>query len=119
MMEGKVAILPQIVLNLYRARFCSFSMSPLERATVVSSASCFAFSSQAVSRITERDGVSTEDALRRLQSQWPNDKQVEHANVVLSTLWEPEVTHKQVRHVIPSSVTRCGFHNVVLDVLYL
>ncbi|XP_017293678.1 bifunctional coenzyme A synthase [Kryptolebias marmoratus] len=51
---------------------------------------------EAVLRITERDGVSTEDALRRLQSQWPNSKQVEHANVVLSTLWEPEVTQKQV-----------------------
>lgn len=51
---------------------------------------------EAVSRITERDGVSTEDALRRLQSQWSNSKQVEHANVVLSTLWEPEVTRKQV-----------------------
>ncbi|XP_072230285.1 bifunctional coenzyme A synthase [Leuresthes tenuis] len=51
---------------------------------------------EAVLRITERDGVSTEDALRRLQSQWANSKQVEHANVVLSTLWEPEVTRKQV-----------------------
>ncbi|XP_049916174.1 bifunctional coenzyme A synthase [Epinephelus moara] len=51
---------------------------------------------EAVVRITERDGVSTEDALRRLQSQWSNSKQVEHANVVLSTLWEPEVTRKQV-----------------------
>ncbi|XP_074520207.1 bifunctional coenzyme A synthase [Halichoeres trimaculatus] len=51
---------------------------------------------EAVLRITERDGVNTEDALRRLQSQWPNSKQVEHANVVLSTLWEPEVTQKQV-----------------------
>lgn len=55
------------------------------------------FSSQAVTRITERDGVSSEDALRRLQSQWSNAKQVERANVVLSTLWEPEVTRKQVR----------------------
>lgn len=35
--------------------------------------------------------------MRRLQSQWPNERQVEHANVVLSTLWEPEVTRKQVR----------------------
>ncbi|XP_035522803.1 bifunctional coenzyme A synthase isoform X1 [Morone saxatilis] len=52
---------------------------------------------EAVSRITERDGVTSEDALRRLQSQWSNAKQVEHANVVLSTLWEPEVTQKQVR----------------------
>ncbi|KAM4715472.1 bifunctional coenzyme A synthase isoform 1-T4 [Anableps anableps] len=51
---------------------------------------------EAVVRITERDGISTEDALRRLQSQWSNSKQVKHANVVLSTLWEPEVTQKQV-----------------------
>lgn len=51
---------------------------------------------EAVSRITERDGVSTEDALRRLQSQWSNARQMEYANVVLSTLWEPEVTQKQV-----------------------
>ncbi|XP_029383777.1 bifunctional coenzyme A synthase [Echeneis naucrates] len=51
---------------------------------------------EAVSRITERDGVTADDALRRLHSQWSNTKQVEHANVVLSTLWEPEVTKKQV-----------------------
>lgn len=51
---------------------------------------------EAVSRITERDGVSKEDALRRLQSQWSNAKQVQYANVALSTLWEPEVTQKQV-----------------------
>uniref|UniRef100_A0A1A8PQV5 Bifunctional coenzyme A synthase n=1 Tax=Nothobranchius rachovii TaxID=451742 RepID=A0A1A8PQV5_9TELE len=51
---------------------------------------------EAVLRITERDGVSTEDALHRLQSQWSDGKQVEYANVVLSTLWEPEVTQKQV-----------------------
>ncbi|XP_029312069.1 LOW QUALITY PROTEIN: bifunctional coenzyme A synthase [Cottoperca gobio] len=51
---------------------------------------------EAVLRITKRDGVTTEDALRRLQSQWSNGKQVGHANVVLSTLWEPEVTQKQV-----------------------
>ncbi|TMS22309.1 Bifunctional coenzyme A synthase [Larimichthys crocea] len=51
---------------------------------------------EAVTRITERDGVTKEEALRRLQSQWSNSKQVEHANVVLSTLWQPEVTRKQV-----------------------
>ncbi|XP_055778480.1 bifunctional coenzyme A synthase isoform X1 [Salvelinus fontinalis] len=52
---------------------------------------------EAVSRITARDGVSQEDAVRRLQSQWPNTQQVEQANVVLCTLWEPEITQKQVR----------------------
>uniref|UniRef100_A0A668ASH8 Bifunctional coenzyme A synthase n=1 Tax=Myripristis murdjan TaxID=586833 RepID=A0A668ASH8_9TELE len=51
---------------------------------------------EAVLRITERDGVTAEDALKRLHSQWSNARQVEHANVVLSTLWEPEVTQKQV-----------------------
>lgn len=51
---------------------------------------------EAVSRITERDGVSAEDALRRLHSQWSNSKQVQFANVALTTLWEPEVTQKQV-----------------------
>ncbi|KAF7665195.1 hypothetical protein LDENG_00149950 [Lucifuga dentata] len=51
---------------------------------------------EAASRITERDGVSTEEALRRLRSQWSNARRVEQANVVLSTLLEPEVTQKQV-----------------------
>ncbi|KAG7492290.1 hypothetical protein MATL_G00013020 [Megalops atlanticus] len=51
---------------------------------------------EAVSRITARDGVSEEDARKRLQSQWSNARQVEHANVVLCTLWEPDVTQRQV-----------------------
>ncbi|KAM4624174.1 bifunctional coenzyme A synthase isoform 1-T2 [Polymixia lowei] len=53
---------------------------------------------EAVLRITERDGVTSDDALQRLQSQWSNPRQVEQANVVLSTLWEPEVTQRQVLH---------------------
>lgn len=64
-----------------------------------------------MTRITERDGVSPEDALRRLQSQWLNSRQVEHANVVLSTLWEPKVTRKQVSSLTvspsPGSPPRC------------
>ncbi|KAG5854992.1 bifunctional coenzyme A synthase [Anguilla anguilla] len=52
---------------------------------------------EAVSRITARDGVSEEDARRRLQSQWPNAQRVEHANVVLCTLWDPDVTQRQVQ----------------------
>ncbi|XP_068610683.1 bifunctional coenzyme A synthase [Brachionichthys hirsutus] len=51
---------------------------------------------EAVLRITRRDGVAAEDAVKRLQSQWSNAKLLEHANVALSTLWEPEVTEKQV-----------------------
>uniref|UniRef100_A0A3B3R3A1 Bifunctional coenzyme A synthase n=1 Tax=Paramormyrops kingsleyae TaxID=1676925 RepID=A0A3B3R3A1_9TELE len=52
---------------------------------------------EAVSRITARDRVSVEDARRRLQSQWPTVQQVAHANVVLCTLWEPDITQKQVQ----------------------
>ncbi|KAJ7984620.1 hypothetical protein DPEC_G00356660 [Dallia pectoralis] len=52
---------------------------------------------EALSRVMARDGVSQEDAIRRLQSQWGTARQVEHANVVLCTLWEPEVTQRQVR----------------------
>uniref|UniRef100_A0A6Q2WZ40 Bifunctional coenzyme A synthase n=1 Tax=Esox lucius TaxID=8010 RepID=A0A6Q2WZ40_ESOLU len=51
---------------------------------------------EAVSRIMARDGISQEDAVRRLQSQWCNARQVEQANVVLCTLWEPEITQRQV-----------------------
>lgn len=64
-----------------------------------------------MTRITERDGVTKEEALRRLQSQWSNSKQVEHANVVLSTLWQPEVTRKQVRH---SPCHQCGVYRSAL-----
>ncbi|XP_061087388.1 bifunctional coenzyme A synthase [Conger conger] len=52
---------------------------------------------EAVSRITARDGLSEEDARRRLQSQWSNAQRVEHANVVLCTLWDPDITQRQVQ----------------------
>ena len=51
---------------------------------------------EAVLRITKRDGLSREEAVRRLQSQASSARLVEHANVVLSTQWEPEVTQKQL-----------------------
>lgn len=51
--------------------------------------------------------MTREDALRRLESQWPAAKQVQHANVVLSTLWEPEVTQKQVRHTPQAVYSQC------------
>ncbi|KAJ8414379.1 hypothetical protein AAFF_G00052490 [Aldrovandia affinis] len=52
---------------------------------------------EAALRIMARDGVSEEDARRRLESQWSNAQQVGHANVVLCTLWEPDVTQRQVQ----------------------
>nr|XP_005994082.1 PREDICTED: bifunctional coenzyme A synthase isoform X2 [Latimeria chalumnae] len=51
---------------------------------------------EAITRIMNRDGVSEESARRRLANQWTNSQRLEHANVVLCTLWEPEVTQRQV-----------------------
>uniref|UniRef100_V9KJY8 Bifunctional coenzyme A synthase n=1 Tax=Callorhinchus milii TaxID=7868 RepID=V9KJY8_CALMI len=52
---------------------------------------------EALQRIMRRDNLSEEDAKQRLESQWTNTQRIHHANVVLCTLWEPEVTEKQVR----------------------
>ncbi|MGH0121978.1 UNVERIFIED_CONTAM: hypothetical protein FKN15_000519 [Acipenser sinensis] len=52
---------------------------------------------EAVTRIMNRDGVAEEDAKKRLANQWTNSQRVEHANVVLCTLWEPEITQRQVQ----------------------
>ncbi|XP_071584482.1 bifunctional coenzyme A synthase [Heliangelus exortis] len=51
---------------------------------------------EAVRRIMARDGLSEEAARSRLRSQMSNSQRVEQSQVVLSTLWEPEVTRKQV-----------------------
>lgn len=51
---------------------------------------------EAVKRIMARDGLSEEAARRRLQSQMTNSQRVEQSQVVLCTLWEPDVTRKQV-----------------------
>ncbi|XP_077594815.1 bifunctional coenzyme A synthase [Stigmatopora nigra] len=51
---------------------------------------------EALTRITKRDNVAPEDALHRLRSQGSDTQRLEHANVVLSTLWEPETTQQQV-----------------------
>ncbi|KAM3920811.1 bifunctional coenzyme A synthase [Leptodactylus fuscus] len=52
---------------------------------------------EAVARIMKRDGVSEEAAKNRLSSQMSNSERVKASNVVLSTLWEPEVTQKQIQ----------------------
>ncbi|MEE6526246.1 hypothetical protein FKM82_026751 [Ascaphus truei] len=51
---------------------------------------------EAVLRIMNRDGVGEEAARKRLASQMTNGQRVERSHVVLCTLWEPEVTQKQV-----------------------
>jgi len=47
----------------------------------------------------ERNGMTEEEALKRLRSQMSNDDRVARANVVLCTLWHRDVTQKQVRTV--------------------
>ncbi|XP_052051703.1 bifunctional coenzyme A synthase isoform X2 [Apodemus sylvaticus] len=51
---------------------------------------------EAVRRIVERDGLSEAAAQSRLQSQMSGQQLVEQSHVVLSTLWEPHVTQRQV-----------------------
>ncbi|OXB71287.1 UNVERIFIED_CONTAM: hypothetical protein H355_005758 [Colinus virginianus] len=51
---------------------------------------------EAVTRIVSRDGLSEEAARSRLRNQMSDGRRVQHAHVVLCTLWEPEVTRGQV-----------------------
>ena len=44
----------------------------------------------------ERDGVTEEAAKRRIDAQLSNRVKVDKANVLLSTLWQPEESQKQV-----------------------
>ena len=48
-------------------------------------------------RLVDRNGLSAEEALRRIESQMTNEQRVARANVVLCTLWHADVTQKQVR----------------------
>lgn len=51
---------------------------------------------EAVRRIVERDGLSEAAAHSRLQSQMSGQQLVGQSHVVLSTLWEPRITQRQV-----------------------
>ncbi|XP_048223143.1 bifunctional coenzyme A synthase [Perognathus longimembris pacificus] len=51
---------------------------------------------EAVRRIVERDGLSEAAAQSRLQNQMSGQQLVQQSHVVLSTLWEPHVTQRQV-----------------------
>ncbi|XP_054545251.1 bifunctional coenzyme A synthase isoform X3 [Talpa occidentalis] len=51
---------------------------------------------EAIRRIVERDGLSEAAAQSRLLSQMSGQQLVNQSHVVLSTLWEPEVTQRQV-----------------------
>ncbi|XP_074659006.1 bifunctional coenzyme A synthase-like [Tubulanus polymorphus] len=51
---------------------------------------------EAVKRIVERNSLSEQAALSRIESQLDNHERVSKSNVILSTLWERGVTQKQV-----------------------
>ncbi|XP_074748410.1 bifunctional coenzyme A synthase [Strix uralensis] len=51
---------------------------------------------EAVQRVVARDGLSEEAACSRLRSQMTNSQRVQQSQVVLCTLWEPDVTRRQV-----------------------
>ena len=55
---------------------------------------------EAVTRIMDRDGRSREEAERRVASQLSNAKRVSQASTVLCTLWQPEVTQRQVEGAV-------------------
>ncbi|XP_062363802.1 bifunctional coenzyme A synthase [Cinclus cinclus] len=52
---------------------------------------------EAVRRIVARDGLTEEAARHRLHSQMTNRQRVEQSQVVLCTLWEPDITRQQVQ----------------------
>ncbi|XP_030841071.1 bifunctional coenzyme A synthase-like isoform X1 [Strongylocentrotus purpuratus] len=57
---------------------------------------CIIPKKEAVQRIVERDGLVEDRALQRIESQMTNEERVARSNVVLCTIWEPEITQKQV-----------------------
>ncbi|KAK6166777.1 hypothetical protein SNE40_023399 [Patella caerulea] len=52
--------------------------------------------SEAVLRIMERNGLSEEEALKRVKSQMSNEDRVAKSNVIFCSLWEYEYTQGQV-----------------------
>ena len=61
---------------------------------------------EAVTRMKDRSGMTEEEAEKRLESQMKNKDRVRRANVVLSTLWEPECTQRQVERAWNGLVER-------------
>jgi len=50
----------------------------------------------AIQRIVERDNKTAEEAEKRIDSQMSNHDRVQVANSVFCTIWDPEITQKQV-----------------------
>ncbi len=57
---------------------------------------CVIPAEEAVERTVKRDNMTHDKATNIIKSQIDNQTRVSYANVVFSTLWEPEYTQKQV-----------------------
>lgn len=57
---------------------------------------CIIPEKEAIKRIKERDNITEEQALQRINSQMSNKERVNKANVIFCSLWEPEYTISQV-----------------------
>lgn len=57
--------------------------------------SCIIPRKEAVTRIVERNGLTEEAAMKRIDSQMSNEARVRKSHVILSTLWERDFTQKQ------------------------
>ena len=51
---------------------------------------------ESVTRALQRDGLQEEHIRSRLNAQISLEERVNRSNVILSTLWEPEITQKMV-----------------------
>ncbi|XP_063964671.1 bifunctional coenzyme A synthase-like [Lytechinus pictus] len=72
---------------------------------------CIIPKTEAVQRIMDRDGLVEERALQRIESQMTNEERIARSNVVLCTIWEPEITQKQVERAwsgLQSRIQECS-----------
>ncbi|PIK62538.1 putative bifunctional coenzyme A synthase-like [Apostichopus japonicus] len=60
--------------------------------------SCIIPKKEAMQRIMDRDKLSEDTALQRIESQMSNEDRVQRSHVVLCTYWQPEYTQQQCCH---------------------
>ena len=80
--------------------YLTFQVSGNREFSLAVSTDCSEVMYQAVRRLVERNGITEEEAVKRLISQMSNKERVNRANVVLCTLWHPDVTQQQVSSVL-------------------
>ena len=55
---------------------------------------------QQLKRLMERDSLSQDEAIKRIQIQWPLDKKIKFADFVIDNSSEPEIWKKQIEMLI-------------------